>query len=119
MRTDDADERVVPEWELCDRMRRSLRLVPALSLAEVAEFYGVSRETVGRWINGHNKPSKVALAFWADMTGVDREWLETGQAPTSGTPGPARLYGIRDSNPEPADSKEGVTVRLTLVGSAA
>jgi hypothetical protein len=38
--------------------------------------------------------------IWADMTGVDLDWLETGTAsPEAGR----SMYAIRDSNPEPAD----------------
>ena len=91
------DVRVVPEFELCDRLARSLRLFP-LSHGEIAELFGVNVNTVSRWLNGRNKPSKVAIAFWADMTGVDRTWLETGQAPT-GTSGPIGL--VRHQGLEP------------------
>jgi transcriptional regulator with XRE-family HTH domain len=94
------DVRVVPDWELCDRLARSLRLLP-LSHGEIAEVFGVNPTTVSRWLNGHNKPSNVALMFWADMTGVDFEWLKTGEA----SPEWVRLQNqraCRDSNPKPS-----------------
>jgi transcriptional regulator with XRE-family HTH domain len=91
-----ADVRVVPDWELCDRMRRSLRLVPGLDGSEVGELMGVRRETVSTWLSGRRRPSNAVLFLWSDMTGVDRDWLLTG------TPSD-EWYAIRDSNPEPAD----------------
>lgn len=87
------DERDIPEWELCDRLVRSLRKV-RLNNQEVAQIMGVRADTVSRWVNGHNKPSHAVLTIWSDMTGVDRCWLEHGDGCT--------LRGCRDSNPEPS-----------------
>lgn len=119
------DVRVVPAWELCDRLARSLRLV-GISSIEVAEFMGVNPTTVSRWVNGRTMPSRAVLRIWADMTGVEFEWLETGQDPT-GQPGPDDLRGCRDSNPEPSVLEprhltlvpERNTVRATLTPNRA
>lgn len=85
------DLRVVPEWELCDRLTRSLRMV-GLSSIEVAQFMGVTPTTVSRWINGRTKPSRAVLMIWADMTGVDLEWLETGAVRHQGLEPRTRWY---------------------------
>jgi len=40
---------------------KELRLRLGLSQAQFAERVGVWKETVSRWENGHNKPSKLAM----------------------------------------------------------
>lgn len=89
------DAPVVPEWELCDRLRRSLRLLPDIDNTEIAEIMGVQRTTVSTWLSGRRKPSRAVLMVWADMTGVDLAWLEHGNAD--------ELRARRDSNPKPSD----------------
>jgi len=66
------------EFDLADRMRRALRISES-SVQDMAEYLGVSRNTVGSWINGHIVPSKQTLRLWAMRTGVPFVWLETGQ----------------------------------------
>jgi transcriptional regulator with XRE-family HTH domain len=61
--TNPADVRIVPEWELCDRLRRSLRLV-GLNNIQVADFMGVQRETVSTWLTGRRRPSYAVLRIW-------------------------------------------------------
>lgn len=67
----------IPEWDLADRMKKSLRHsgVPVQSMAD---YLDVARETVSTWINGRIKPSKQTLRLWAMRCGVPLEWLETG-----------------------------------------
>ena len=74
-------------------MRIALRHAD-MGAGEMAEYLGVGRNTVSTWINGRITPGKQSLRLWSMRTGVPLEWLETGE-----------LYGIRDSNPEPADSR--------------
>lgn len=73
-----------------------MRLVKGLTNEEIAEFMGVQRPTVSTWLHGRRTPPKTTVMLWADMCGVDREWLLTG-TPSN------EWYAIRDSNPEPAD----------------
>lgn len=68
------DTGVVPEFDQADRMRKAIR-VADLSVSEMAEYLGVTRESVGRWINGRNAPSTQTLRLWASRTGVSYEWL--------------------------------------------
>lgn len=73
----DDDERRIPEWTLGDRLTKSMRLA-GLSASEMAEVFGVGRETISRWINDRGRPKPMYLMLWATGCGVDLEWLETG-----------------------------------------
>jgi transcriptional regulator with XRE-family HTH domain len=71
-------------------------------VAEMAAYLGVSRRSVGNWINGHVEPGTQTLRLWAMRCGppVTYEWLRTGV--TAGQPG----SGIQCFSPRP------VTIRL-------
>jgi len=58
-----------------------------MGVAEMADYLGVTRGTVGNWTGGRIVPNTQSLRLWALRTGVPYEWL----------------CAIRDSNPEPAD----------------
>ena len=66
------------EFDLADRMRRSLR-VSELSVQEMADYLDVARGTISTWINGRIVPSKQTLRLWALRTGAPFEWLATGE----------------------------------------
>ena len=70
----------IPEWDLADRMRKALRHAD-VSVQQMSVYLGVSRRSVGNWINGHIDPSTQTLRLWALRTGVPLEWLRTGQTP--------------------------------------
>ena len=72
--------RVDLNFDLADRMRKALR-VADLGVAEMADYLGVSRNTVSTWINGRITPSLQSRRLWAMRTGVPLEWLETGTDP--------------------------------------
>ena len=93
------DARVIPEWNLADRLGKALR-VSNLGVSEVADYLGVSRASVGRWVNGHTRPSKATLIVLSDLTGVDRRWLMQGAAD--------ELRARRDSNPKPSGLDRGL-----------
>jgi transcriptional regulator with XRE-family HTH domain len=67
----------VPTWDLADRMRKALR-AGGIEVGAMARYLEVNRNTIGNWINGHNKPSPASLRMWAMLTGVDYEWLRDG-----------------------------------------
>ena len=67
----------IPEWDLADRLRKSLRDAD-ISVGDMAERFGVSRNTVGAWLNGRNTPGPLALRAWSQETGVPVEWLRWG-----------------------------------------
>ncbi len=73
-----------------------------VGVQEIADYLGVTRGTVGKWINGHISPSRQTVLLWAMRTGVPVGWLETGETPTGGPGGGSDGYTARDSNPEPA-----------------
>jgi len=92
----------VPEWDLADRLARTLRET-GIGVSDMAAQLGVSRETVGRWTNGKGVPKRAGLLAWASVTGVDLEWLETGEGPaTSSSPDPDPQLPRLDSNQEPS-----------------
>ena len=72
------------EWDLGDRLRKSLR-ASGVSVGEMAQELGVSRHTVGGWINGRHRPSRAAVVVWSIRTGVPLEWLEHGRATVTST----------------------------------
>ena len=92
----------VPVWTVADRARKA-REFAGMEQAELAARMGVSRATISNLERGLvSRPRRIVLNAWAMATGVDRNWLETGQAPAE--PGPdGGSYTTRDSNPEPAD----------------
>ncbi|MDZ7910442.1 MAG: helix-turn-helix transcriptional regulator, partial [Rhodococcus sp. (in: high G+C Gram-positive bacteria)] len=70
----------VPEFDTSDRMRKSLRHSNT-PVGEMAEYLGVTRETISRWINGRSEASIQTLRLWALRTGVPFVWLKDGKNP--------------------------------------
>lgn len=68
-----------PEWDLADRMRKSLRHA-GLGVQEMADYMGVSASSVSNWINGRIRPTKPTQRLWAMRTGVPFSWLAEGTA---------------------------------------
>lgn len=68
------------EFDLADRMRKSLR-VSGLTVQDIAEDMGVSRNTVSSWINGRSIPSREQLVVWAAYTNAPLQWLQRGTIP--------------------------------------
>ena len=94
---------VVPVFDLADRMSKALR-EGRVSVAEMAEYLGVHRNTLGRYLSGASAPKRQTLRLWALRTGVPFKWLETGAEPEPLRPGPTSdECAIKDSNLEPTD----------------
>lgn len=53
-------------------MRKALREAH-VPVQDMADYLGVSRNTVSRWING------AVLRAWSQRTGVPYEWLAAGR----------------------------------------
>lgn len=95
----------VPQFDLADRMRKALRHAD-IGVQDMADYLEVSRNTVGTWINGRNKPSPQTVRLWALRCGVPFEWLRHGiVGALSPQPGGDAVWAPRGSNPEPADYK--------------
>ncbi len=83
-----------PGWvpgdrDLAERLSLTLRLTD-IGVSQMATYLGVTRETIGRWINGRVEPKRAALLAWAGITGADMAWLETGQS----SPDSVRADGV-------------------------
>lgn len=104
------DVGTIPEFDLGDRIRKALS-VAGIGVGEIADYLGVTRQTVGSWINGRNGPSKAAVRLVALRTGVPFHWLETGEAPPSGGDGGASE--VRPEGFEPPTSWLGALPHVT------
>lgn len=71
----------IPTWTLGDRLSKALDH-SGVSVAEMADHLGVSRNTVGNYTSGRTSPRRAVMAMWALRTGVPFEWLMTGDVPT-------------------------------------
>ena len=101
-------------FDMSDRLAKALR-VAGMTNAEMAEYLGVSRNTISNWTNGHQPVKKQSLRLWALRTGVPLEWLEHGrlnaESPSGDDPkgqatpsvGAGPRCTPRDLNPEPID----------------
>lgn len=66
---------------LSDRLNKALT-VADVSSQEMADYLGVSRNTISNYINGRTLAKKQTLRLWAMRTGVPLVWLEHGILPT-------------------------------------
>lgn len=71
---------MVPTFDKADRMRKALQAA-GVGVSAMAAFLGVSRGSIGNWINGRITPSRQTLIAWSVRTGVPLSWLETGEVP--------------------------------------
>ena len=83
----------IPEWDMADRLRTALR-VADMHVSDMADYLGITREPVGRHINGHageNVPLRT-LRLWSLRTGGTLQWTQAGtedEPPSNGRPNPA------------------------------
>lgn len=116
------ETRSVPEWDVVDRLKKSLRHAE-MDSADIAQALGVRRETVSRWLNGKVPVNTRTLQAWAVATGVDVVWLTTGAA-NRPTGGGASFFGSLGFHPAPvapaalAQSAERFTRNEECYGSA-
>ncbi len=74
----DLAEHGIPEWTLGWRLNRSLAAAD-VGHGEMADYLGVHRSTISRWIGDQGAPPKDGyIRMWAIRCGVDYEWLATG-----------------------------------------
>lgn len=76
----------IPEFTLGWRLRLALHDA-GISVEKMAADLGYSRATLSRWLNDQDPPRAAVMAQWALLTGVSRDWLESGTT-TPPPPGP-------------------------------
>lgn len=98
----NAQPGMIPTWTLADRFRKA-RETRALSQSEMAEQTGISRRTISAIETGDKVPGVKEYNLWQMITGVPRQWLETGEAPHDGgaPDGGGVESHLRESNPRP------------------
>ena len=74
------DDRRRVEPDLADRLAKSLQ-VAGLSVADMADYMEVHRNSVGAWLNRRSEPRPANIRLWAIRTGVPYEWLRNGTWP--------------------------------------
>jgi transcriptional regulator with XRE-family HTH domain len=98
--------RVVPEWSLTDRLRKS-RENCGFTQAELGAQMGLNHKIIGNVERGTTPINGPLLILWAALCNVDYDWLKDGKTPPSGPQGPdggLPLPGL-DSNQEPIGVK--------------
>ena len=74
LRMSELERGDIPDWDIADRMRKALRTA-GIGPQEMADYLGVSRQSVGNWISGRVEPSFQTVRLWSIRTGVDLEWV--------------------------------------------
>ena len=97
---------LIPEFTFADRCRKARELT-GMSKEDFADRIGVTRHTVSNYEAGRTtRPQRLVLSQWAMATGVDRDWLLTGETknPPSGggQKGDPKVLPRLDSNQQPA-----------------
>ena len=69
------DTRTRPEFRLEHRLKLA-RVEAGITLEDMRRHFRKSRRTMSNWENGHTEPTALELREWADMCGVDLEWLD-------------------------------------------
>lgn len=79
----------IPEFDFGDRLNKALEYA-GMSHQEMADYLGVSRNTIGNYIAERNPIKDGYLRLWSMRTRVKLVWLQTGQGPStpSGPEGP-------------------------------
>ena len=64
-----------------------------ISVAEVADHLGVSRDTVYRWIDSRGMPAHRVGRFWKFQLSEVDKWVKSGEADVSNGTGPRERTG--------------------------
>ena len=75
----------VPQWTLGDRLGKSLDHA-GMGMQEMADYLGVSRNSVSNWVHGRVPPNQRTLLLWSMRTGVDIDWITRGATTTGWFP---------------------------------
>lgn len=69
----------VPTFDKADRLAKALQHTN-VSVQAMADYLGVSRNTVGNYLARRTPIPRASVIAWALKTGVPFKWLETGIA---------------------------------------
>lgn len=72
-----ADEGLVPEWTLGDRLRKA-RSLTGMTVAQFAAASLISAKSINNYEADKYPPKLLALKRWAEVTGVSEAWLLHG-----------------------------------------
>lgn len=75
--TEQPDSGVIPEWTRGWRLQRALDHA-GLTVEEMGEFLGVSRQTMSRWLHDRGPIRDIYIKQWALRTGINFRWLKDG-----------------------------------------
>ncbi|SKH53290.1 Bacteriophage CI repressor helix-turn-helix domain [Mycobacteroides abscessus subsp. massiliense] len=81
----------IPEFDKADRLKKAISVSDA-GVAEMAEYLGVTRETLSRYLNGRNEAPLAIVRLIALRTGVPLNWILVGDESTDGPDGGS--YGV-------------------------
>ncbi len=104
--------RFAPPWDVADAMRKSLRGMEHLSVGDIAQQLGVSRNTVGNWLNGRVEPDERTLIAWAQITAVPYRWLVSFKK--TGGPVRSRFTPEEMESFKSEAASRGITVSMLL-----
>ena len=95
---------IIPTWTVGDRLRKA-RVMSNQTVAEFARQALCPEKTVNNYEADKVKHRPLLIEKWADVTGVDIEWIKTGEAPVQPEPdeGLPILRARRYSKPQPSD----------------
>jgi transcriptional regulator with XRE-family HTH domain len=84
---------VIPTLTIGQRLRVA-REYAGLEQSDIAAEFGISRGSISAFERGITPPRRVFLRAWAEITGVDSHWLETGEpGPDGSGPGSDEVAG--------------------------
>lgn len=92
----------IPQFERHDRLSKACKIAGVSSM-EMAEYAGVTRETMSRYLSGKQTAPLAVVRVIALRTGVPFTWLQNGEAPSPGGGDGASECARRDSNSRPSD----------------
>jgi excisionase family DNA binding protein len=78
-----------------------------LSVDEIAEYLGVRRDTIYRWINDKDMPAHKLGRLWKFKKGQVDAWVEAGGAAATGTTGnQAETMPVKKNLKQPGGDNE-------------
>lgn len=66
-----------------DRLAKALKWAD-VSVQDMADYLGVTRQTVGNYLSGRTEMTRGSRRLWALRCGLPLEWIETGQVTENG-----------------------------------